>query len=393
MPEITFEESLRQIRRFSERGEGAEEERRWDDAIGEWRALLAHPCAQHQVFAPEVLDQIHMVLRRAGRYDEAITAKREAIAAGYRSVPDPEADIAECLLEGGRRPEADVLFEQIRTRDPDDVWLYNSAAYSYARHDKRKSLRWSLDGIDVALTMGDPDQVVMQLLECAEASWKALGESPDEDLVARVEAFCEAWEPVRATPGWGDLKAVEPIEEHPCAHCGYQPGRSWAEVDERERRSRRRLLEIEEPEALERLDAVLGSEARSKLDRPVELSVAWFPSGEWPKAIERWPDLLDELPADHGEYSHAIEARIKAIARHIAGEPMHVSPLTVAGLEEYASSNGEEPGSAEARSMYAAEVLRQGAATRWPPGRNDRCWCGSGQKYKHCCGPVPADQD
>ncbi|WP_406693168.1 SEC-C metal-binding domain-containing protein [Saccharopolyspora sp. ID03-671] len=22
----------------------------------------------------------------------------------------------------------------------------------------------------------------------------------------------------------------------------------------------------------------------------------------------------------------------------------------------------------------------------WPPGRNDTCWCGSGRKYKKCCG-------
>jgi uncharacterized protein YecA (UPF0149 family) len=22
----------------------------------------------------------------------------------------------------------------------------------------------------------------------------------------------------------------------------------------------------------------------------------------------------------------------------------------------------------------------------WPPGRNDECWCGSGRKYKKCCG-------
>jgi hypothetical protein len=36
---------------------------------------------------------------------------------------------------------------------------------------------------------------------------------------------------------------------------------------------------------------------------------------------------------------------------------------------------------------YAADVARQPArtATR-PPGRNKPCWCGSGRKYKKCCG-------
>ena len=28
----------------------------------------------------------------------------------------------------------------------------------------------------------------------------------------------------------------------------------------------------------------------------------------------------------------------------------------------------------------------------WPPGRNEPCWCGSGRKYKKCCGaPSSAD--
>ncbi|HME39594.1 MAG TPA: tetratricopeptide repeat protein, partial [Steroidobacteraceae bacterium] len=26
-----------------------------------------------------------------------------------------------------------------------------------------------------------------------------------------------------------------------------------------------------------------------------------------------------------------------------------------------------------------------------PPGRNDPCSCGSGRKFKHCCGKTPAD--
>ena len=25
---------------------------------------------------------------------------------------------------------------------------------------------------------------------------------------------------------------------------------------------------------------------------------------------------------------------------------------------------------------------------RTNPGRNDECWCGSGKKYKKCCGAV-----
>jgi len=156
---------------MTDRAEQAAAAGDWADAVERWRVVLAHPCAHHQVAAYEVLDEIHQVWCQAGCYDDAIAAKREAIAAGYRSVPDPEADIAECLLAAGRREEADALFATLRERDPEDVWLYNAAAYSYADLDMPASLRWALDGIEVALVTGDPDQVVMQLLECAEAAW------------------------------------------------------------------------------------------------------------------------------------------------------------------------------------------------------------------------------
>ena len=195
MAEITVEESLRQIRVLVERAEQAVKDRRFGEAVDWWRAVLDHPCAHHQVVDYEILDEIHQAWRQAGRYEDAIAAKREAIEAGFRSVPDPEADIAECLLDAGRREEADALFATLRERDPEEVWLYSAAAYSYAGVEVATSLRWALDGIEVALGTGDPDQVVMQLLELAEDAWEELGEPVDQQLVDRVERFCDEWTP------------------------------------------------------------------------------------------------------------------------------------------------------------------------------------------------------
>jgi hypothetical protein len=322
-----------------------------------------------------------------GRWDEAIAAKREAIAAGYRSEPDPEADIAECLVLAGRRAEADALFAALRERDPDDVWLYNAAAFVFAGVDAQASLAWSREGIDVAFRTGDPDGVMMQLLECAEAAWETLDDPRDEDLVARVEAFCEAWRPGERRRTWD----AQPLEDRPCAYCGYDPERSWPDADELARRRRRRALEVSEPERLAHLDDLFGGPEPSRLlRRELQLAVGWFPADEWAEAIERWPDLLDELPADNLDYSHVIEARVKR--RHAAdpGHPMHMSPLTVELVERCASKDNLDAGSSEARAAAAAEVLRLGGAKRWPPGRNEPCWCGSGCKYKQCCGPVPA---
>ncbi|MCU4186738.1 hypothetical protein K6U06_20405 [Acidiferrimicrobium sp. IK] len=130
MTEITFNESCRQIAAITARVRDREEAKDWTGAIRGLHELLEHPCAHHQVSAYEVWDDIHWLHRRAGDYDAAIAAKREAILAGYRSEPDPEADIAECHLLAGRRSEADALFADLRVRAPDDVWLYNSAGFA-----------------------------------------------------------------------------------------------------------------------------------------------------------------------------------------------------------------------------------------------------------------------
>ena len=294
MPEVTFEEAQRQIGRLTDAAREAEDAARFDDAVALWRAVLAHPCAHHLVVDYEVLDEIHQVLRRAARWDDAIAAKREAIASGYRSEPDPEADIAECLLLAGRRAEADGLFAALRERDPDDVWLYNAAAFAYADIDARASLAWSREGIEVAFRTGDPDGVVVQLLECAEAARDALGHSKDVELGARVAVFCDGWSPGERRRRWDD---VEPIAERVCAYCGDDPERTWADEDELARRRRRRALEVSEPERLARLDAVFGGQERSRpLRRELALSVGWFPGEEWAQAIHGGPICSTSSP-------------------------------------------------------------------------------------------------
>jgi hypothetical protein len=49
--EITLEESSREIRALTDRAEQVAAERNWPDAAGQWQAVLAHPCAHHQVVA------------------------------------------------------------------------------------------------------------------------------------------------------------------------------------------------------------------------------------------------------------------------------------------------------------------------------------------------------
>lgn len=356
---ISLEESYTQIDRLWERAHAARRSGDREAALEALRSLLDHPCAHHQVVEHEALDEIYNVLRELGRFDKAIDAKRAAIAAGYRSSPDPEADIAECLIESGNRAEGDALFATLRARTPDDPWLYNSAGFAYRGVDDREALQWLLDGIDVAITTGDHDQVVAQLLEMAIEQWERLGEPADDEVVARIEEFIANWtRPASRSKSWPD--APPPTVLQPCEHCGFGPDGPPPPPDV----------------------VPTGNGASRKMP----LSLAWFPAGEWELAIDRWSDLLDDLPADHRSYSHRIEARLKWLTKHAPGHRLSVSPLTVAELVE---AHGAEANTGEARSSLAAEIARTGRALDWPPARNDRCWCGSGQKYKKCCGPIP----
>lgn len=112
-------------------------------------------------------------------------------------------------------------------------------------------------------------------------------------------------------------------------------------------------------------------------------AIAWFPRDQSEAALERWPDLADDLE-DPDAYCRAIEARLREM--HAAtGRVPSVAPLNVEALLEFASEKDSDPNTGAARSQFAAVLASRGETVPWPPGRNDPCWCGSGRKYKRCC--------
>ena len=117
------------------------------------------------------------------------------------------------------------------------------------------------------------------------------------------------------------------------------------------------------------------------------VAVAWFPAGDYERALALWPDLAElwrDIP--HREYCRRFQASMRGWTR-AAG----VHFLVAVHLDDYLAwcdAGGRDP--AESRAAHAADELRQGRAIPWPPGRNEPCWCGSGQKYKRCCDTVTA---
>jgi hypothetical protein len=128
----------------------------------------------------------------------------------------------------------------------------------------------------------------------------------------------------------------------------------------------------------------LARAAAQGTDTPV--ATPYFPAEEFAAAVAAWPSFAADWADDgHEAYALELDRRMRAIA---PGAPRHpvVVPLTVARVNELAEANEFDAGAAEARARAAYEVAQEGGALPWPPGRNDPCWCGSGKKYKKCCG-------
>lgn len=106
----------------------------------------------------------------------------------------------------------------------------------------------------------------------------------------------------------------------------------------------------------------------------------WFPPDELVAARTRWPDLSRATMDDPDVHRRAVERSLRQNADLALGG-LCVVPITVARLLD-ADLDGR-------RSVDRQTLANRRAATHsiaWPPGRNDPCWCGSGTKYKRCCG-------
>ena len=162
--------------------------RRWPEA------------ASGVLYLPELLGELSEAYEQLGRTEDALDAMRSAITAGYTGAPDPRCRLAEILLRAGRAEEAHPIFAEVKAETPDDVWLYNNAGLEYgAAGDHERALEWLTEGLELALSTGDPERLVAQMSDLRRESLKALGRQLD-DLEARADEFLAQPRPPK--PAW-----------------------------------------------------------------------------------------------------------------------------------------------------------------------------------------------
>ncbi|MGJ5896545.1 hypothetical protein DF268_22940 [Streptomyces sp. V2] len=146
----------------------------------------------------------------------------------------------------------------------------------------------------------------------------------------------------------------------------------------------RPLDEMHDPGFMERF-------VRESLDAPpaehgpLKTCVLYWPKDEFADLLARHPAVAGSYGDDHPAHLRQVEHALRELSDQGAVR-LAVGRATVDALEAYTRENGGSPDNPGTRSAYAADLARTGRTADWPPPRNGPCWCGSGRKYKKCCG-------
>jgi hypothetical protein len=132
-------------------------------------------------------------------------------------------------------------------------------------------------------------------------------------------------------------------------------------------------------------DAVYGmAGADDDEDEYEGTAVLFWPREEFDRVVGRWPVLA----AAYGHSWDEHRARLQRGLRLWAESGRSGLALLAGSAEElasFAARAGGDPTDPEVRQGYAQHLENHPRETRWPPGRNEACWCGSVMKYKKCC--------
>jgi SEC-C motif len=123
------------------------------------------------------------------------------------------------------------------------------------------------------------------------------------------------------------------------------------------------------------------------------LEVTWLREEDDLEARRRWPMWTAGLAVDEPFADRAARLEVSLRNRRAEGDgPIVIVTLDFEHFVRWCEENGYDPADRRSRGTYMhADERRATSEQRWPPGRNEPCWCGSERKYKRCCGAVPND--
>jgi tetratricopeptide (TPR) repeat protein len=143
------------------------------------------------------------------------------------------------------------------------------------------------------------------------------------------------------------------------------------------------LAEAQRQKWASKLDALAAAPRRPATPGSRRAEMLIWQRDELGRAHQRWPEVFTgDIPG----HCAAIEQRLRRMAAQQHTSRITLITGTVDGFANYLQREGGDPGEESTRLSYATRARERGHTLTWPPGRNQPCWCASGQKYKKCCG-------
>jgi len=341
-------------------------------AAAEYESLVE----QYPEDRDELLREAADAWRSAGQHDRALAVYGRLLDPESRGCEEPDVIDAwriDTLWEAGREEEAREAASAFRARHPRDATAWSLVAGTFEHADETATAaEWYTTGVVHALGAGAP--VTADVVEDSRDSFgleelligrhrvrRLLGEAHDDwDRVA------DELHERRATPLLGRVRPLDelhdPLRLKRTAAGGLDA--LWGEM-------------ADLADATEERERASGGALRTCL--------LFWPPEEFAQLLDRWPTAVDAYGDDHPDHLRQVERTLRELSDQ-GSVHLAVARATVVGLVAHVEEKGGSPDLPAARSGYAAELARRGEAVEWPPARNGPCWCGSGRKYKKCCG-------
>ena len=134
-----------------------------------------------------------------------------------------------------------------------------------------------------------------------------------------------------------------------------------------------------------------GRESALLADSPpwpavVDGRLLWWPDADYQRLVAQVPDVRYVLGNTWRQHTAKVESTLRAFRRL---QPRSVAVSLVraefTAYVRFLASAGSDPRLPEPLTAFTSLAAEHQKPGRWPPGRLDRCWCGSGIRYSRCC--------
>lgn len=316
----------------------------------------------------------------AGNHQRALALYEELLGGECADAHLIESYRVNELWQLGRIDEAREAARQLRAQHPKDGGAWNTVAETLeCAGEHGEAAEWFTAGISHLLVPTEP--LTVESVEAGPAGFdvamlligrhrvrRLLAQPHDtmDDLADRVHARG------RLSPLIGGVRPLDELHD---------PARREAERGgEAELRGELNELRAHNDE----LTAEIAARSAA-LARPQVTPELYWPSVEFAQLRGWRPALAEAYGDDHAVHRRQVEQSLQQLSAE-GGLHLGVTFGTVQGLLAFAREEGADPDVPDTRTAYAFDLAQLGRAVPWPPPRNAACWCGSGAKYKRCCG-------